>query len=76
MLIQWKYGSILKYEQESGGKDKMWKLQCSGRRNVAGAKSSPLFITEEIVYAKSNCTGVREKIPINLCAAGLSLQLV
>lgn len=49
MLILWKCSSVLKREQESGGKDKIWMLRCSGKRNVAEAKSSFLFITEKIV---------------------------
>lgn len=39
MLVHWKCNSVLKCQRQGGGKDKIWKLQSSGKRNEAEAKS-------------------------------------
>lgn len=39
MLVHWKCNFILKCQQQSGGKDKRWKLQSSSKRAAAEAKS-------------------------------------
>lgn len=40
MLVRWKCNFILKHQQQSGGRDKIWKLQSSSKRNAAEAKST------------------------------------